>query len=299
MEIPAAFVKTQLEMHGEEGQVWLDSLPELLTEFSERWQLTLAKPYPNLSYNFVVPGERRDGSEVVLKLGVPSSKSESGAEAAALHHFGGRGAVQLLEKDMDRGVMLIERANPGEMLTTVQDETLATLTAARVMRRLHRPPVEHGKLHRLSEWVAGFQKLRARFDGGTGPLPSEMIERAEKLGDELLSSTKRDVVLHADLHHFNILSSHRGPWLAIDPKGVIGDPAYEPAPFLGNPKLESVEVLKLRIETFAAELGFEEERILAWAFVYSMMSAWWTIEDGGDWFEGGVELGRRFLHLGA
>jgi streptomycin 6-kinase len=93
--------------------------------------------------------------------------------------------------------------------------------------------------------------------------------------------------LHGDLHHFNVLNGNASGWVAIDPKGVMGDPAYEPAAFLLNPG--PVVVLDLstqqaRIGIFAEELRMDPQRIVRWAFVQAVLGAWWTIEDGGvDW----------------
>lgn len=125
-----------------------------------------------------------------------------------------------------------------------------------------------------------------------------MIERAERIGAELLDSVTEEVVLHGDLHHFNILSSDREPWLAIDPKGIVGDPNYDPAPFLANPKLVETSALQRRVDIFVDEGGLDRERLLGWAQVYAAMSAWWTIEDGGSEWQGAIELGRRLQELG-
>ncbi len=96
------------------------------------------------------------------------------------------------------------------------------------------------------------------------------------------------VLLHGDLHHDNILAAEREPWLAIDPKGIVGEPAYEVGALLRNPlpgllaRPEPGRVLARRIEQLAAELGFDRARIRGWALAQAVLSAWWSYEDHGD-----------------
>ena len=80
------------------------------------------------------------------------------------------------------------------------------------------------------------------------------------------------VLLHGDLHHDNILSAERAPWLAIDPKGLVGEPAYETGAWLRNshPELlnspHPARTLARRIDQLAAELNSERARIHGWAW---------------------------------
>ena len=91
------------------------------------------------------------------------------------------------------------------------------------------------------------------------------------------------------MHHDNILSNGEDSWLAIDPKGVIGDPAYEAARFQHNPiprflSLENPKtVAERRSEILASILEVDGARLLAWAFFDVMMAACWCIEDNSDW----------------
>ncbi len=97
-------------------------------------------------------------------------------------------------------------------------------------------------------------------------------------------------LLHGDLHHWNILSSQREPWLAVDPKGLIGEPEYETGAWLRNPfpqileQGDPVEITKRRVDQFAAELDFDRQRVLAWGVYQAVLAAWWSWEEGsGDW----------------
>ena len=290
MIIPDAFARTMVVLHGETGRRWLDKLPTLIDECARRWSLTVAEPFPGLSYNYVAPAVREDGVEVVLKLGVPTPGLTS--EIAALHHYDGRGAVRLLENDTERGILLLERLRPGVMLSEVEDDDAATIAAARVMRGLWRPLPEEDaeQFETVEQWAQGMQRLRQEFDGGCGPFPAHLVEQAERLFEELLSSMDAPALLHGDLHHFNILSAETDilsaeTWLAIDPKGVVGEPVYEVGALMRNPYPTVTswpnlqQTLDRRADILADELGFDRQRILAWSMAQSALSGWWAYED--------------------
>jgi streptomycin 6-kinase len=97
---------------------------------------------------------------------------------------------------------------------------------------------------------------------------------------------RAEVLLHGDLHHDNLLAAERAPWLAIDPKGVLGEPVWEIAPFLYNrlrprPEAEWGRLIRRRAERLAELLGLDRRRVFACAAVRSALSAWWMLEEGG------------------
>ena len=127
------------------------------------------------------------------------------------------GAVKLLDADPDLGALVLERLKPGSSLADLPDDAQATSIAAGVIERLRRPAPDGHPFPTVAEWAAGLDTLRSWFDGGTGPLPAPLVERAEALFAELIATTGTPVLLHSDLHHENILAAEREPWLAIDP----------------------------------------------------------------------------------
>lgn len=284
--LPADFVLTQQELYGENGVAWLNNLPALIAECEQRWSLTVQAPVAGLSYNFVAPATRADRTPIMLKLGVPNKEINS--EIEALRLYDGRGICRLIDSDAERGILLLERLQPGEMLSTVEDDEAATLIAARVMRKLWQPvPAEH-PFPTVATWAKGLTELRAKFNGSTGPFNTKLVEQAETLYTELLASSAEPVLLHGDLHHFNILTAEREPWLAIDPKGVVGEPAYEIGALLRNHKPELVQdrrVQARRIDLLASELGLDRQRILGWAVAQAVLSAWWSYGDHGRWWQ--------------
>ena len=103
------------------------------------------------------------------------------------------------------------------------------------------------------------------------------------------------MLLHGDLHHYNILSAERAPWLAIDPHGLVGEPAFETGAFFGNPsglldRPNPRRVLTRRADIFAERLSLDRARIVAWGFAYQMLSAVWSAEHGGTGWRNAVSV---------
>ena len=292
--VPEQFATAMREVYGESGVAWLGRLPSIVAACAERWGVEVEAPFA-LTYNYVAPCRPADGTEAVLKVGYPSK--ELFTELAALQVFDGRGIAALLDFDGDLGAMLLERLRPGEPLDARGDDVAATSAAAGVMRALWTPlPAGHG-FPTVERWGQGFVRLRTAFVGGTGPFPAAMVDEAEELFASLSATAAPAVLLHGDLHHGNILSAQRAPWLAIDPKGVAGEPAYEPGALLRNPPdlhdwPDAAASTARRVSQLADELALDRARLRGWAFAQAVLSAWWTWEDHGRLDEHGLACAR-------
>lgn len=278
--LPDAFARRIREVHGDSGQLWLSSLPELIAGLAARWNLEVGEPAAEPSYALVVNARQGD-RETVLKLGVPNR--ELNGEIAALRLFEGRGAVRLFDSDSSVGALLLERLIPGSPLWKLDDEVTAPIVASVMKRLWRRPPPGHAFVS-IDDWALGFERLRTRFGGNTGPLPAAGVERAESTISN--RDRRNDVVLHGDLHHGNVLSAGRR-WLAIDPKGVVGPRELEAGAYLRNPikdvlaSKDPQQRLKRRIAILTEALGMDPVAVLEWAHAQAMLSAWWNIEDHG------------------
>lgn len=287
VDLSEAFKRRTTSVWGEEGEAWLGRLPALIETCAERWTLSIRSPAPDPSYNFVAFVVTAAGTEAVLKIGVPNP--ELMTEIDALRAFRGGPIVELLEADCELGALLIRRLIPGTPLSEARQDEEATVIAAQLMRDLSiAEPLDH-KFPTVEKWALAFGRLRGTFDGGTGPLPGRMVDKAERLFQELEASTSRRMLLHGDLHHENIRADAGRGWVAIDPKGVIGDPAYEAARFQHNPIPSFLSMddpraaARRRGEILASILGEYQERLLAWAFFDAVLAACWSVEEGTDW----------------
>ena len=270
------FKNKMVAMYGNEGQQWLDSLHTTIEHLRDAWQLSNLKVMDNLSMNYVLSGNRA-GEAIILKLGF--EKDGIAREAAALRYFNGQGCVKLLAHDELHGALLMQRMIPGTNLKELfprQDHEAASI-ASQVIKNLQsaQMPVT-GTFPLLSDWLTALDK---HLD-----IPQHQLTKAQKLRDYLLTTTRTMVLLHGDLHHSNIICN--GPtWVAIDPKGVMGDPVYETNCFIRNPLPELIdycsidEILKSRLTIFHENLGFDKQRMLDWGYVQSVVSACWMIEN--------------------
>ncbi|MFN8445138.1 MAG: aminoglycoside phosphotransferase family protein [Caldilineaceae bacterium] len=285
-----------------DGEAWLEQLPTLIAGCEQRWSIQVG-PYFKLSYNFVAPATRADGSELVLKLGVPNKELSS--EIAALRLCNGQGMVRLIEGDAERGILLMERVRPGKMLSElVTDYEQATHIAASVMRQMWRPVSEEyrSSLHSLERWTRGIYEIRQQFDGGTGPYPGWLVENAERIFAEQLATMDEEVLLHGDFHHDNLLSANEeaSKWCIIDPKGLYGECSYEVGQFLLNPTFELAidpEIQRRRIDILCAELGLDKQRVTRWAAAHAVLSSWWDYNGVDDGWKRGAAVAEVLARL--
>ena len=120
---------------------------------------------------------------------------------------------------------------------------------------------------------------------------------------ELIGSMGAPVLLHGDLHHENILAAEREPWLALDPKGVVGEAEYEVGALLRNRLPEQLaapetgRILARRVAQLAEELGFDRTRLRGWGLAQAVLSAWWSYEDHGHGWEGAMVVAEHLSAL--
>jgi streptomycin 6-kinase len=281
VDLPASFVRQNAV-----DPTWLVGLPGLVEELAVRWSLAIAAPFPGIKFNYVAPATRADGRRCVFKLS--RAVDETRTEIAALRLWGGAGAVRLLDAEPDRGALLLERLEPGTLLVEVADadDDRATRIAADVLRRLWRPTRVQDGLRSLESWCDAYERQRTALRGGAGGFPAALFDRADALRQELLASTTVPSALHGDLHHYNILRAQRADWLAIDPKGLMGDPAFDVCQFFHNPRPDCPPGPRLnarRLDIFCAALSLDRQRVKDWCLVHAILNACWEYEDGRDW----------------
>jgi len=282
--LPPKFVEVMTGAFRAEGRRWINRLPEIVGEIERHWSLRIKKPFPNLSYHYVAPCLLKNGGEAVIKIGFPGEKTTTLNEIRVLEFLDGRGVCRLLRFDEKRSALLLEKLAPGENLKTIfqNNHTKAVETAIEVMRKFWRKAPENHDFPLLEDWFAGFRQAeKINFAPG-------YIEKAQRLFAELNSSPAPKTLLHGDFHHENILSAEREKFLAIDPKGIVGDIGYDLSVFLINHAnwLESApnlpEKLNFAIRRFSEAFGIAPENLRKWVFAHSVLSAWWTFEETSE-----------------
>jgi streptomycin 6-kinase len=278
MRLPDKFVYTMKNIHKDNAEVWLKNFDQMVADCEERWELSIQEPF-DLSYNFVAPAIRNNGQEVVLK--VVLSRKEFLAELEAIKLMQGRGMVELIACDLDRGIMILERLNPGETLAILQDDEEATRIASKIMKRLWVPAPKDTQIQTLKDREDSLKRIFHNNPIGFGPILRETLQDAITVFEQLNKKVRNPYLLHGDLHHYNILKN-RDSWTAIDPKGLIGDREYDVIQYLLNklPEKKVKETIEKRVNIFVEELNLDKERVLSRGFSHAVLSTCWSIEDG-------------------
>lgn len=248
---------------------WLAALPALVRETASAWELGLGNPYlPGGQCAWVAPAWSPGGDELVLKLGWRHPEAEH--EAEGLWHWDGEGAVRCLaSRQLDNTtVLLLERCTPGRQLGKSAPEHEQDQIVAGLLRRLwaRAPQAGHpfsSLTEMCSEWADSFELAYASDNRGQDAgLAREGVETLRTLP---LSATT-EVLLCTDLHAGNVLAARREPWLMIDPKPLVGDPAFDPVQHMLNCDARLVADPTGLAQRMAGLLDLDPERVRLWLF---------------------------------
>jgi streptomycin 6-kinase len=242
---------------------WLEQLPATIRHLQARWSLVLEAPFDGHegSCAWVAPATRSDGTPVVLKVGMPHWEGEH--EIAGLRFWNGDPTVQLLAADDALGAMLLERCEGGMALRQLPEEEQDVVIAG-LLRRLWRKPTLPHPFRPLAAMTA-YWAHEARARAGQWP-DVGLVQAGLRLFEELPRSTAAAVVLATDLHAGNVLQAQREPWLVIDPKPFVGDPAYDATQHLLNCPQRMHTHPHATLRRFADLLQVDDERVRWWMF---------------------------------
>lgn len=273
--------KNIINLYGETGKQWLNSLPSLIEKLSKQWQLIEIQPVKNMNYNFVALAKQKGNIPVVLKISCDNILIEN--EYNALTHFCGNGAIRVIAINSEDNALLLEQAIPGFLLKEHHplniEDTIKIY--ADVARMLSTRKLTNGNYTHASQWCEVIDKIH------DSRIAKQFVDKAIQLKSELLNSAQHEYLCHGDLHLENIIQFGTN-WLAIDPKGIFGEMAFEAAAFdlLSDDEMKDVSTIssKLihRITLLSKALEIDYDRLLAWIFLRIIISAQWFIEDNGD-----------------
>lgn len=222
---------------------------------------------------------RAGAMPATLKLRKP--ESDEMLTAAMLRYYNGRSAVRLLHSDSD--AVLMERAcGPRSLweMTLGDGDTEAAHILADVVAELH--------VTRTGPHPEGLMCLHNHFAPLIGRAHMDArITRAAEVARRLLASSEGATVLHGDLHHNNVLFDATRGWLAIDPKGLLGDRVYDVANLICSPwphgrVVHDRERAHRCASIYSERLGVDRHRVLAFATAHAGLASAWSIDEGGD-----------------
>jgi streptomycin 6-kinase len=263
---------------GEGREDWLDRLPALVGRIAADWRIEVGEPFlPGGATAWVAPARDDAGTDFALKVGW--RHPEAAHEADGLRTWDGAGAIRLCRATelAEATVLLLERCQPGTQLRASPAEEHDLVIAGLLLRLWVKPPPGHG-FRPLSDmcdyWASRYEE---RSPAARSCLEAPLAEVGIRLLRELPRSGGDDLLLHTDLHAGNVLAAEREPWLAIDPKPYVGDPAYDVTQHIFNGVfLEGADAGALAAR-MAGLLDLDLSRILRWLFARAVeASPYWS-----------------------
>lgn len=273
--------KNVINVWGNKGRAWLKNLSNIIAELSAHWKLSDVTPVKNMSYNYVALAKQNHTTPVVLKFSCDKALIED--EYRALKHFNGVGSIQVIDNVANHHALLLEQAMPGYLLNAkplkeVEDTIKIYAGVVNALASKKKPETEYTDVETWCQAIARMKDPRINL---------KFIDKAKELQTYLLSSGGNEYLCHGDLHLENIIR-YEDSWLSIDPKGIIGELAFEAAAFDLLEKFDWNEPEKMldkinqRLSLLANNLEIPEDRLRAWVFLRIIISAQWAIEDNGN-----------------
>jgi len=257
------------------------NLLDRIQQLARKWRVTIGQSFE--TETSVISFVSRNNQSLVLK--VIRQEGDEWHAGQILKAFDGHGVVRIYE--YAGGAMLLERLRPGNNLVDLAlndgDEEATEILADVIQRMTAIEPALSGvSTQAVEDWGKGFGRYLATDDPR---VPRHLVESAQRVFANLCASQSQKRLLHGDLHHYNVLFDSQRGWLAIDPKGVLGELEYEIGAILRNPieapdLFLSSSMFERRIDRLTRKLNLNPERVVAWAFGQAVLSAIWEIEDG-------------------
>lgn len=249
--------------------------PAPLSPWLDRWGLSPDGDAFQTTYtkSWLMP-VRRGAAAAMLKV---ATSEEEIRGAQLMDWWAGDGAARVLARE--DAALLLERLpatrSLADMARTGDDEGATRILCA-VADRLHAPRLQGipPGLVPLEVWLRALAPAAATHGG--------VLAKARKAAEALLAEPRDIAVLHGDLHHENVLDAGARGWLAIDPKGVLGERGYDYVTLLFNPD-EAVAVrpgrLARQVAVVAEAARLEPARLTQWALIHAGVSYAWCLAD--------------------
>jgi streptomycin 6-kinase len=258
---------------------WMVSLPNVVAEFCDRWSLRVGEPFePGGQCSWTAPATGAGGADLVLKVAFRFGGGEERDEAAGLRCWDGNGVVRLhaASDGESEYVLLLERCLPGTPLGQVLSEPEQDVVVAGLLHRLWAQSYSAYSFRPLAQmcaaWAAEFDADYAGI-GAAGQLDSGLARAGIALFRELAASVGDRVLLCTDLHAQNILASQREPWLVIDPKPYVGDPAYDVLQHMLNCDGRLATDPAALADRMAGLCGLDAPRVRLWLFARAVQES--------------------------
>lgn len=242
--------------------LWDLEKPELITE--TKWALLYKTTYNH--------------KPTVLKIFGPDSFEDEKDGIEFLNILNGQACVKAIE--YNENGLLMEYLDGPTLDTLVIDgqDDEASEIIAKILNQIHAIPIPK---------ELNFRTLETRFESlfeYAQKHQDSVFEHAARLAKKLLKNQTDICLLHGDMHHSNVMKGPDGGWIAIDPKGLVGDPAYDAANTFRNPHtapdiVESEDRFLKQTKIVSDIMDIDHQKIINYAFVQSCLSISWSLKD--------------------
>jgi streptomycin 6-kinase len=247
----------------------------MFDRFIKTWTL-MPDGAPVVTHSSHLLPVRWQGLPAMLKVATVIEEQRGGL---LMQWWDGEGAAKVYAHE--DGAIILERAEGNHSLLTMAmngDDDEASRIICKTVQTLHGPREKpYPELVPLDVWFGALEPAALTHGG--------LFSISATVAKALLAEPRETGVLHGDIHHSNILDFQDRGWLAIDPKGLLGEHGYDYANLFCNPDLRPTKDparLRRQLPIVAQESGIAPERLLRWIIAYAGLSAAWFIEDGGD-----------------
>lgn len=265
-------------------------MQDLLEEYLDHWDLSNPEIIEETPTSHVYKVEK-DGQPCVLKLYTALGREHEATGPEFLKICDPDSVVGVIEHD--EGAALLEYIDGEELVILVQSnkDEQATRIIAQTLNKIHRSPIPANHNFKSLE-----EHMSAIFRHAELDAP-DIIKQVAPFARKLLDNQREICLLHADMHHKNIMHHAERGWLALDPQCAVGDRAYDCANTLHNPNksahlTENDERLIGQAAIMGQEMDIKPQRIIDFAYVHGCLSACWTKEDDGYYGEDALNTSR-------
>lgn len=254
----------------------LKKADRLKNHFIQKWQLLPDGQAFHTNTALLQPVLYKS-KKALLKISVEPEEQYGGL---LMQWWDGIGAVPVYE--YEREALLMERISSKKNLTALVEEgndddgTLIICKTADELHKERNKPLP--ELIDLNDWFSDLLFEKANYGSN--------FVVSSKIAQQLLESTINKTVLHGDLHHENILyADDKRGWLAIDPKRLYGDKAFEYANLFCNPNAKIALTpgrMQQQLSVVCNYTGISYNHLLQWIVAWTALSAIWMLKDGAD-----------------
>jgi streptomycin 6-kinase len=260
--------------YGSETGPWLDALPARLRDLARRWRLDLGPFVRRGTVSVVLTCRDEMGTPVVLKVSPDRQRIVS--ERRALMAWRTRHVPQVIAGDDRHGALLMEAIRPGTALDE-SDQVPEISALADLVNALHQNAPPAGSVPSVEERIASLYRSGeanyTRRPDLQDVIPRSLYERGQRAATGLAAEASHRVVLHGDLTPANMLDGGVGRgFVAIDPAPCVGDPAFDTVDLLLW-RADDLDTLSVRARDLSDRLGFPQESALRWCAAFAAMVA--------------------------